>query len=228
MSGNICLVDGLRNNVTNFLSDELSLQKKFYQELDTVFEIPFKMYDEIKDLLDGPDIKGIGNIFTKSGLDMVEGQGLDLENSALYSSTGTVNPITYKTMCKKIEIFRGKLKLKETFKNVPNKDIRIVISNANKDIFYDSAKLRDPSVYQYEGNEGLNLPSNATSKFIENKINECHAGRVVFSLAETSQDNFAVTTSWSGTLKRLEHRVARACLNDNKIVGAIIAISIPA
>jgi len=222
-----CLLEGLRGNVTNFLSDEFSLQQKYYQNSDTVFETPFKMYHEIKDLLDGPDIKGIGSIFTKSGLDMVEGQGLDLENSALYSSAGLVNPITYKIMCKKIEILRQKLKLRETFKNVADKDIRITLTNANKDVFYDSAKLKDSTLFQYEGNEGANISVNATAKFLENKINDCHAGRSVFTNAEISKEGFAVTTAWSGTLKRPEHRVCKALRNNNKIVGAIIAISIP-
>jgi hypothetical protein len=93
--------------------------------------------------------------------------------------------------------------------------------------FYDSAKLKDSALFQYEGNEGVNIPGNATAKFLENKINECHAGRSVFTNAETSKEGFAVTTAWSGTLKRPEHRVCKALRNNNKIVGAIIAISIP-
>jgi hypothetical protein len=226
-----CLLKGLGDNVTNFLGDVLSnefdLQKNFYQNSDSIFETPFKMYNEIKDLLDGPDIRDIGNIFTKAGPDMVEGPGLDLANGSLYSSAGLVNPITYKIMCKKIQILRQKLKLRETFKNVPDRDIRILITNPNKDVFFDSAKLKDSALFLYDGNEGLNIPGNATAKFNDNKINENHVGRFVFTNAEISKEGFAVTTNWSGTLKRQEHRVCKALRNNKKNVVAIIAISIP-
>ena len=227
MSGNLCLVDGLRNNVTNFLSDELSLQRKFYQESEQVFKIPFKMYDEIKDSINNDkDFDNLANAFPRSGSDIEAGSDLT-SSSALYSLNKSINPITYKKICVKLESLRKNLKLKNIFKDVADKDIRILMTDANKNVFYDSSKLKDSGLFQYEGNEGLNLPENAKPSFIAPKINECHVGRSSFTMAETSPKGFAVTTAWSGTLGRPEHRVCIALRNNNGVVGAILAISRP-
>ena len=77
------------------------------------------------------------------------------------------------------------------FTGVADGDIRIVFTDCNKCVGYDTAKT--------------NTKANAFAS-----INECHVNRVEFSLAETTNNGIAVNTRWSSTINALEHRMVFA------------------
>jgi hypothetical protein len=170
-------------------------------------------------------------LVSKGADDDVSPTGLS-STSALFSASGTINPIAYKNMLTSLQNFRSSISTLPVFRGVAAQNIRIVFTDSNKVVGFDSAKLTDAGAsYTVAGNEGLNIPANAFPKIYtpsSGVINECHVGRIEFAQAEESPNKIAINTRWSGTLKQTENRAVFALETSHHLRSGLLAISMPA
>jgi hypothetical protein len=179
---------------------------------------------------------------TNKGADATTPNQILKTNACMFDSNGNINPSTYLNMVVSIENFRYILSQKQFFSGIPADKIRIVFTDANKTVGFDSAKMKDKgAVFDISMTEALDVSNNAPSlgtnkiqfafpKIYEsvNLINECHVGRVEFEQAELASNSIGINRRWSGTLKTDESRAVFALKSPSGNVTGLLAVSIPA
>jgi len=148
------------------------------------------------------------------------------QNSCLYGSNGNKNPNFYLALVNELQLFRQTLHTK-LFSNLLQQQVRLLLSDNNKNIGFDSSKLPNGGD-SFIGENGDNTVERAFPSLTagsSDRINENHTGRIEFSHAE--EYGFAVNSRWSGTLKSVEDRIAIGLIY-NGAVTAILVISLPA
>ena len=159
----------------------------------------------------------LANAMLKKGSDDANTTSGIVSTTNIFDATSGINTNAYSNMLVSLAAFKTAIKALPAFTGVADGDIRIVFTDCNKCVGYDTAKT--------------NTKANAFAKLSATSaasINECHVTRVEFSLAETANNGIAVNTRWSSTINALEHRVVFALRDSQGRVSGLLGISKPA
>ena len=182
------------------------------------FAEPKTMAAQIKPILHAtPAIfTHLANAMLKKGSDDASATSGLLSTTNIFDATSGVNTNAYTNMLTSLAAFKVAIKALPAFASVSDADIRIVFTDCNKCVGYDTAKTNT------KANAFAKLSATSASS-----INECHVNRVEFSLAETANNGITVNTRWSTTINALEHRVVFALRDSEGRVSGLLGISKP-